>query len=117
MPSTVLGLGIQQWTWALLSEAGLCHDQITLGWGADWSTTGKGLCQPLFQQSSKAVMGQQVPGVSLPVGEKGEAGVEPTMKPLGLRLSVGGGAQYASHSTCVMVPYGPSCFSVLPLCL
>lgn len=40
VPSTVLGVGIQQCTWALPSQAGLCHDKITQRWGADWKTPG-----------------------------------------------------------------------------
>lgn len=87
----------------------------SLGWGVDWDTTGDRDSPPL-QQFSKAAMEQWVPGVSPPV-EKEEAGMEPAMGAPDWRLSVGGGAWYADHSTCVMVPHGPSCYSVLSLSL
>lgn len=73
-------------------------------------------------QSGKTTVQQRVPRVNLTVQMR-ETGMKlpsPTPAPQASRLgtpSAGDGTWYAGHSKCVMVPCGPSCYSVLSLLL
>lgn len=77
---------------------------------------------PTLPQSGKTTVQQRVPRVNLPL-EMRETDMKPpspTPAPQASRLgtpSAGNGAWYAGHSKCVMVPRGPSCYSVLSLFL
>lgn len=116
-------LGAQRCSgWGFSSEHGFCspgqvYALTRSGMGSGLGHyRGQGYSTPLHSPPPRLPWSTGVPGVS-PHVEKGEAGVELPMGPPDWRLSVGGGAWYAGHSTCVMVPHGPSCFSILSLSL